>query len=81
MSSNREGIYLLIGMNLRENAYLVAALLMAIFMLAWSVSTYVLPKLKTTVLWPPVRIAQYTLMVALVLVFLRPINQFIYFQF
>lgn len=71
----------LIGMNLRENAYLVATLLMVLFLLAWSVATFVLPRLKNTMLWPPVRIVQYTLMVALVLVFLRPINQFIYFQF
>ena len=71
----------LIGMNLRENDYLVAALLMVLFGGAWTVSTYILPRIRNSVIWPPVRIVQYTLMVTLVLIFLRPINQFIYFQF
>lgn len=70
-----------LGMNLRENDYLVSAMLMLIFTGAWGVSTFILPRIKETIIWAPVRIAQYTLMVAMVLVFLRPINQFIYFQF
>jgi hypothetical protein len=32
-------------------------------------------------LWPVLRTAGYTVAIALVFVFLRPINQFIYFQF
>ncbi|MBK11983.1 MAG: alginate O-acetyltransferase [Crocinitomicaceae bacterium] len=71
----------LIGMNLRENSYLVAASLMLLFTGAWATSSRILPKLRNSTVWGPFRIAQYALMVTLVLVFLRPINQFIYFQF
>ena len=71
----------LIGMGLRENTYLIAAMVMASFALAWSFAHLVLPRLQRSVLWYPARVIQYTVMVALILVFLRPINQFIYFQF
>ena len=71
----------LLGMGLRENTYLVAALVMTLFVLAWAFAHVVLPKLQHTLAWYPARVLQYTVMVALILVFLRPINQFIYFQF
>ena len=71
----------LIGMGLRENTYLVAAVVMLLFVLAWTFAHYVLPRLQRSVVWYPARVLQYSIMVALILVFLRPINQFIYFQF
>ena len=49
--------------------------------LAWTFAHYVLPRLQRSVVWYPARVLQYTIMVALTLVFLRLINQFIYFQF
>jgi D-alanyl-lipoteichoic acid acyltransferase DltB (MBOAT superfamily) len=72
--------YLALGM--RENTYLVTALLLLAVVAAWLVRENAIPALRRTPLaWPVVQTAAYAVAIALVFVFLRPINQFIYFQF
>jgi D-alanyl-lipoteichoic acid acyltransferase DltB (MBOAT superfamily) len=72
--------YLALGM--RETTYLVAALLLLAVVWAWLAREYVIPALRRTPFaWPVVQTAGYTVAIALVFVFLRPITQFIYFQF
>lgn len=72
----------LVGMNLRENTYLVAALMLVLFVLSWLGNTYIKPWLnQRPLIGRPVMLIQYTVMILTVFVFLRPINQFIYFQF
>jgi D-alanyl-lipoteichoic acid acyltransferase DltB (MBOAT superfamily) len=74
------GEYLHLG--LRENTYLVTALLLLAFLLLYALQRLVRPALQQRpVLWWGVETAGLTAMVALVFVFLRPISQFIYFQF
>ena len=70
------------GLGLRENTYLVAALLMVFVLIAYAVHRWVGPLVKrnpwvAAVVETPV----FALAIGLVFVFLRPINQFIYFQF
>ena len=76
------------ALGLRENAYLVAALLILGVVIGGGygqVRERLLPVLRTSI--PPrlrVALCERRLrvrMLALVFVFLRPINQFIYFQF
>jgi len=72
----------LLGMNLRENTYLVAGLMLLLFVATWFASVRIKPWLDARpALGRPVYWLQYTVMILLVFVFLRPINQFIYFQF
>lgn len=72
--------YLWLGM--RENNYLVAALVMASMALAWTVRQTALPRLEQHPLALAfARTATFSAMIALIFIFLRPINQFIYFQF
>jgi D-alanyl-lipoteichoic acid acyltransferase DltB (MBOAT superfamily) len=72
--------YLTLGM--RENAYLTGALVLVGVVAAWVANEYVFPALRRVpVAWPVVQVAGYTVAIALVFVFLRPISQFIYFQF
>jgi hypothetical protein len=72
--------YLALG--LRESTYLVALLGTALVLLAWAAWRRPLPALLSR---PVPRFAVYavgfTVITSLVLVFLRPIQQFIYFQF
>jgi D-alanyl-lipoteichoic acid acyltransferase DltB (MBOAT superfamily) len=72
--------YLSLGM--RENTYLVAALVMLMVVAAYFVRETLVPWLETRpVAWALAQTAAYSVAFALVFVFLRPINQFIYFQF
>ena len=72
--------YLWLGM--RENNYLVAALTLAVVVLAYAVREHGAPRLaRYPVAFTVARSAAFGAMIALVFVFLRPINQFIYFQF
>ena len=49
---------------------------------AWAAREYAIPALRRIpLLWPVVETAGWALTIALVFVFLRPISQFIYFQF
>ena len=69
-------------MNLRENTYLIAGLVLICFAIAYWAYNRLLPWLQGH-LWAyyPVRVVQYAIIILFVFVFLRPINQFIYFQF
>ena len=72
--------YLAIGM--RENTHLMAASALLAVVAAWAGREYAIPALRRLpLLWPVVETAGWALAIALVFVFLRPINQFIYFQF
>ncbi|MEG3641325.1 MBOAT family protein, partial [Magnetococcus sp. PR-3] len=74
--------YLWLGM--RENNYLVTALVLLGFLLSYGVSHHIWPYL-TQRSWPIIPKILETIMLAvimgLVFIFLRPISQFIYFQF
>ena len=69
-------------LGMRENVYLFAALLLVGIFATFGVKERLLPRLAR---WPVLAWAGDSLsvavMTALVIVFLRPINQFIYFQF
>ena len=71
------------SLGLSRNVYLVTALLTAATIGAYLVATYVLPVLRRgpRAVWATVESAAYGVAIALVFVFLRPITQFIYFQF
>jgi len=70
-------------LGMRENAYLAAAFILIALFLTYLVKEKVLPvvmaKSRSLVLWG--EMVAFSIMVPLVIVFLRPINQFIYFQF
>lgn len=72
--------YTFLGM--RENNYLATACLTLLFIAAYLANVYVTPRLNKI---PPLNLTiktiQYGLMITLVFTFLRPISQFIYFQF
>jgi alginate O-acetyltransferase complex protein AlgI len=72
--------YLVLAM--RENVYLVAALVLLSTLAAAAVKRLVVPLLAPRpVAFALAQTASYSLMIALIFVFLRPISQFIYFQF
>lgn len=72
----------LLVMNMRENTYLVTGLMLLAFLLSWFGAVKVGPRIQRAAAWSyPIQLAQYTIMMLMVFVFLRPINQFIYFQF
>lgn len=72
----------LLQMNMRENTYLIALLMLICFSIAHWGYNRLLPWLQQH-LWAyyPTRVLQYAITILFVFVFLRPINQFIYFQF
>jgi D-alanyl-lipoteichoic acid acyltransferase DltB (MBOAT superfamily) len=69
-------------LGLRLNTYLAAAMYTGFVIVSWAAWNHLLPRVLTR---PAPRFAAYatafTVIFALVLVFLRPIQQFIYFQF
>ena len=72
--------YLWLGM--RENVYLITALLTISIIITYIAQTRLLPLLRTRPLIALVSETMvFTVVIGLVFVFLRPINQFIYFQF
>ena len=72
----------LVGLNLRENTYLVAAAMVLVIVATWFGNTHIQPWLeKRPKIAAPILLAQYTVAILFVFIFLRPINQFIYFQF
>lgn len=70
-------------LGLDRDAYLVAALLTLATIGAYLAATYVIPALQRgpRVVWASVESAAYGVAITLVFIFLRPITQFIYFQF
>jgi len=73
-------LYNSIGM--RENSYLVAAVIMFVFFSTFLVQKKLVPILKQhEVLYLAGELLVFLAILPLVIIFLRPINQFIYFQF
>ena len=72
--------YLWLGM--RENTYLIAAVVLILCILAYSVH-WASGRLRFQWVWPSflIQIAVMSVVIGLNFVFLRPISQFIYFQF
>jgi len=67
---------------MRENNYLITALLLLIMVITYYLNTYVEPKLnKLKWLSFIFHTVKYTIIIIFVFTFLRPISQFIYFQF
>ena len=72
--------YLWMGM--RENTYLVTFVLTILMMGTYFTSKYLVPLMqKKSSVWLLGDACVYSVVISLVFVFLRPINQFIYFQF
>ena len=70
------------SLGMRENNYLIAALVLACVIAAYFARQTLFPLLERhPAAWLATRCAAYSAMIGLVFVFLRPINQFIYFQF
>ena len=71
-----------LSLNMRENVYLIAALLLALFFLTKWIKDHIE---KVTLKWPIMNLvletALYAVLVPFVFVFIRPVSQFIYFQF
>ncbi|HKI78390.1 MAG TPA: MBOAT family O-acyltransferase [Ignavibacteriaceae bacterium] len=69
-------------LGLRENDYLIAALIMISVLVAYFISKNLKPIRKfTKLIYPVAEIVQLVIIIILVFTFLRPISQFIYFQF
>ncbi len=68
-----------INLNLRENYYLIAFILTLLFLMLYNFRSYKLAKNKIGIFI--IDVSKITLMVVLTYIFLRPIQQFIYFQF
>lgn len=67
---------------LRENTYIVAALCLLATMLAYFAHAQILPRLeKRPALRVLIETGVFSVAVGLVVIFLRPVSQFIYFQF
>ena len=71
--------YRVLGLN--ENTYVIAALVLTMGILAYGIQTFLAGKQINTTLLTGLHILKYTTIILLVFTFLRPISQFIYFQF
>jgi alginate O-acetyltransferase complex protein AlgI len=70
------------SLGLRENNYLVAAVVMLGMVVTYLVYQYVLPLRNRYAAWfVPLDIVSWGVQLALLFIFLRPVKQFIYFQF
>ena len=70
------------SLGLRENNYLVAAAMLAGVLVTYGTQKHVLPRIRrNAALALVLETALFTVLIAAVFVFLRPIQQFIYFQF
>jgi alginate O-acetyltransferase complex protein AlgI len=68
-------------MGLKENVYLITFIVMLLIIITYLFTTYIRPKLQETYIGQLVDISALSGAIALVIVFLRPVSQFIYFQF
>jgi hypothetical protein len=74
------GSYMWLGM--RENTYLLTALLMLFMIIVYIFKIQLLPSLRKRIfVWGVAETFGLTATITLVIIFLRPSNQFIYFQF
>ena len=70
------------SMSMRENTYLVAALMTIGMLMTYWVKEKLHPAIKNyTVLNIAVESIFFSIIMSLIIIYLRPINQFIYFQF
>jgi alginate O-acetyltransferase complex protein AlgI len=68
--------------NLRENTYIITALLFVLVTLMYIINEHVDAKVQRyPLLYSGISVAKYTILLIIVFTFLRPISQFIYFQF
>lgn len=68
-------------LGLRENIYLVTFLLLIGVVISYFIDRFLAPRLENTYIGQFARVAVMAVVIAGVIVFLRPISQFIYFQF
>ena len=70
-------------LGMKENTYLVAAVIMISIFIAWIVKSKLNPFFDKSnrVILISSEIIFFSVLLPLVIIFLRPINQFIYFQF
>ena len=68
-------------LGMKENTYLITFVLLLFVLLAYLWNRYISPALANTWSGQLVKTLSISVIVALVIVFLRPISQFIYFQF
>ena len=74
--------YLYDSLGMRENAYLVTAVILVGVVAVYWIKHQLIPSLDPKgYLLVLGEVATFTIMFSLVIVFFRPINQFIYFQF
>lgn len=70
------------SLGLRENNYLVAAVVMVLMVVTHMVYRYVLPLRQVYPKWfVPLDLVSWGVQLTLIFIFLRPVKQFIYFQF
>jgi hypothetical protein len=70
------------NLGMKENTYLVVAILLIGFFSTWIIKNKILPSIKNNrIILIYGEILLFSIMIPLVIIFLRPINQFIYFQF
>jgi D-alanyl-lipoteichoic acid acyltransferase DltB (MBOAT superfamily) len=71
------------SLGMREDAYVIAFIISVGFFIIYWIKQYLLPKIRSRMnyLSISIEIMGFAIMVSLIIIFLRPINQFIYFQF
>lgn len=79
LTLTRPSAYAWLGM--KENIYLVTFLLLFFIVLVYLADRYLLPAIENSIAWKACSFLGRSVMIALVIVFLKPISQFIYFQF
>ncbi len=68
-------------LGMRENIYLITFIILLLIIISYLITTYVKPLIENTYVGQLANVIVLSFAVALVIVFLRPISQFIYFQF
>jgi D-alanyl-lipoteichoic acid acyltransferase DltB (MBOAT superfamily) len=68
-------------LGMRENIYLIAFIILLLVIISYFTTTYLKPLIENTYVGQLANILILSIAVAFVIVFLRPISQFIYFQF
>jgi D-alanyl-lipoteichoic acid acyltransferase DltB (MBOAT superfamily) len=68
-------------MGLRENIYLITFIILLLIMASYFFIVFIRPRIKETLAGQLIEVSMFSGAVALVIIFLRPISQFIYFQF
>ena len=67
---------------MRENTYLITSLLVLLMISLYFFKTNIIPVIRRQrFVWAVAETFAFTIVIILVIIFLRPISQFIYFQF